>query len=162
MQFGISRPHMDQDVEKSLRLLPSEIQTAIDLGCGMGKLGKIAKTVFPNIKITGIDGNPDVIKALWESENNPYDEVRYALIQNILPILPKSDLIMMGDVLEHLNRNQLSEIIQLVRSRCRFALTVGPEQTEEELKRSFELRNNLPTLETHLSSIQGEEIASFL
>jgi 2-polyprenyl-3-methyl-5-hydroxy-6-metoxy-1,4-benzoquinol methylase len=151
---------MDQDVENSLRVLPDGIETAIDLGCGLGKLGRIAKKVFPKIKIIGVDGNPDIIEALRQSESDPYEEIKLALIQDYLEVLPKSDIIMMGDVLEHLLKDELIKVIKVVRSKCQFALIVGPEQTKDELKRSIKLRNQLPILEHHLSLIRGEEIAT--
>lgn len=161
MAIGISRSGMDECVENSLHMLPRDLRTGVDLGCGIGKLGKIAQGNFSNMRIVGVDGNPDIIRTL-RAGAHPYGELKLALIQDALRTLPPVDLIMAGDVLEHLPEIVLAEVIDGIRSKCKYALIVGPEQNEDELRKSMLLRGGLPTLEHHLSLLRGESVAEKL
>lgn len=158
MAIGISRSAMDQDAEDALRMLPRDLKTGIDLGCGIGKMGRIVKRVFPEMGIVGVDGNPKIIELL-RSVDNPYSELKLTFIQDALKQMPRSDLIMAGDVLEHLPENDLAEAIESIRAKCNYALIIGPEQKEDELERSVSLRSGLPNLEHHLSLLRGDELA---
>lgn len=160
MAIGISRSDMDQDVEDSLRILPRGLRTGVDLGCGMGKLGTIAKRVFPSMRIVGVDGNPDIISALKRGHGSqPYAELKLALVQDALREIPRSDIIMAGDVLEHLPEGVLDEVLECIRAKCTYALIIGPEQNEDELERSVLFRSELPSLEHHLSLLRGNDLA---
>lgn len=80
----------------------------VDVGCGDGFYGKLVKYVHPNAKTIGVEKEPSYIKK-WDLLSI-YDEVICDDIVNIISDLT-GDLIIFGDVLEHLEKEDVNRVI---------------------------------------------------
>lgn len=158
-KFGLSRPHMDEDLEVALDLVSPQIVTALDLGCGLGKMGRVLRSKNPLANIVGVDANPEIVNFLQRDSASPYREVHNMEILDALTRLGQFDMIMAGDVLEHLDPNQLDKTLSLIQAQARFALIIGPIQDLNSLDTSTKLRSGLPTWERHLTTLDPEIIA---
>jgi len=79
----------------------SKSQKIIDLGCGEGFLESYLKDKKTDLKIIGVDINPDAIG--YAQENNPQSEFLVGDIFN-LKMKGDFDLVVMLEVLEHLSQ----------------------------------------------------------
>ena len=81
-------------------LIPAAVSSVLDVGCGSGMLGRRLRETNPDVRLTGIEINPDV------APFDHYDEVHTGDVETILPTLllagKQFDCILFADVLEHL------------------------------------------------------------
>jgi SAM-dependent methyltransferase len=78
-------------------LVPADISTALDVGCGKGQYGHLLKKTRPEIHLTGIEINP----TLAHAASPYYNELIIGNIEQ-LHFDRQVDLINCGDILEHL------------------------------------------------------------
>jgi 2-polyprenyl-3-methyl-5-hydroxy-6-metoxy-1,4-benzoquinol methylase len=95
-------------------------KSVLDVGCGFGKYGVLIREYFDvararltrdqwQVRLVGIEAFPGYRNVLYESV---YNEVHYGEAQAVLPTLGNFDVILMADVIEHLDE---TEAVALVR-----------------------------------------------
>jgi 2-polyprenyl-3-methyl-5-hydroxy-6-metoxy-1,4-benzoquinol methylase len=89
-------------------LLPRNPSTILDVGAASGATIKWLKTIFPNIEATGVELNQDMREELCRNA----DECVIGKIEECISQLKSYDLILLLDVLEHMN-DSLSTLKQL-------------------------------------------------
>lgn len=114
----------------------SDISNILDFGIGSGQGGVILRCKFPEAHIIGIDA----VKTRADKFNNAYDKVVYSSTQ-ILPFKDNSfDLIVAGEVLEHILVSEvdffLHEIFRVLKHDGVFVLTTpNPNDLKLRIRR---------------------------
>jgi predicted TPR repeat methyltransferase len=109
---------------------PSSI---LDVGCGFGTWGYLCRTfldVFPGrvqpdtwqVHITGLELFEPYIQA---HQRHLYDEIRIADIRTAIEDMPEYDLIIAGDVIEHLDRDDADKVLDALYTKARIAMMVN-------------------------------------
>lgn len=95
----------------------------LDIGCGFGKWGFLIRDTFEvmigqnfnkkewKIHITGVE---PFDKCITKIQKEIYHEIIQEDIFDALPILGKYDLILMGDVIEHFDKEKAFELLSLL------------------------------------------------
>ncbi len=142
---------------------PLGFKTFLDIGCGAGLYGKIIREVYNEQKIdlVGVEIFEEYVTRF--NLASIYDRLCVEDIKLICRsggVTPR-DLIIAGDVLEHLTKEEAIEVVNSLRSKCRFlwaALplrmgrpwSVGYNQGEHEYV--------VNPAERHLHDYTGDEI----
>ena len=99
-----------------------------DVGTGYGKRGRIVKSLYPDCKIIGfeffkkyVDEKKEELKRYY---NNIYICDFYDWIQKNVDW--KADLIVFGDVLEHILKSRVYDILDMCLNRCRWIVIITP------------------------------------
>jgi SAM-dependent methyltransferase len=80
-----------------VRLIPQGIKRILDVGCARGGYGRLVKRLRPEIRVTGLEINPDMA-----AQARPhYHEILIGPVEDV-PITEQFDMINCGDILEHL------------------------------------------------------------
>ena len=115
----------DRSIEEIIRLLKPE--TFLDLGAGAGKYGKIARKINPSIKLTAVEIEIDYVKKF--NLSSIYDEVwNISAMDLINPKYYDStfDVIMIGDIIEHLKKSDGIDLLNFLIYRCRWIILEFP------------------------------------
>jgi len=125
-----SRPyHLTWLCNKVIELRP---QSVLDIGIGFGSKGMLFReyTDVWNGSMFAwkvqIDGVEIFEKYITDLQRSIYDNIHVGNIVEIVDSLPDYDLIYMGDVLEHLTREQGFELITKLKRKCRDLIIVTP------------------------------------
>lgn len=159
--FGVSRPHMDQFVTLALKKLEN-IKTAIDLGSGRGKMGSLIKETFPDANIIGVDANNDSQEWIGEFLPNIYSTtVCSDVIEFLDKYKDKVELIVAGDVFEHLNEDQFLSALEKIKKMAKYLLVISPIQSEEDLSNNHNTKGRTG-LERHQIVLSPKKIRVIL
>ena len=85
-------------------------QKAIDFGAGDGFYGKLVKYLFPECYIIGVEMETSYVGKF--GLNGVYDLMVVGDLVKLLDKLGSSDLVIFGDVLEHLEEAEAKEVIK--------------------------------------------------
>lgn len=110
-------PHTIRQLKK---ISPKNI---LDIGCGDGFYGKLAKYLFPNVYIVGIDANPK-----WVNECNSlfcYNEVIQGDIVTTIDSL-NGEAVIAGDVLEHLKEKDMQYVLDKLVKNFKWIIINSP------------------------------------
>src|SRR3989338_4500380 len=115
----------DKSIEEIIRLLKPE--TLLDLGAGAGKYGELAKKINSSIKLTAVEIEKDYIKNF--KLPSIYDKVWNISATDL--INPKYydqifDVIMIGDIIEHLKKSDGIDLLNFLIYRCRWIILEFP------------------------------------
>lgn len=115
----------DRSIEKIIQLLKPE--TLLDLGAGAGKYGELVRKINPFIKLTAVEIEKDYIKQF--NLYSIYDEVWNISATDL--INPKYydstfDVIMIGDIIEHLKKSDGIDLLNFLIYRCRWIILEFP------------------------------------
>jgi SAM-dependent methyltransferase len=85
----------------------------LDFGCGNGAFVKMVKENFPDAKVYGVEFNPEHVAHLRETIQG----VEFCTTDDFFASFPAVDILYMGDVLEHLTRQNVMfpKILQRIR-----------------------------------------------
>ena len=102
-------------------------KTFLDLGAGAGKYGSIVKKISPSIKTTAVEIEKDYIEKF--NLSSLYDQIWNIPVSDI--IQPKYfdsnfDVIMVGDILEHLKKSESVDLLNFLIYRCRWIIVEFP------------------------------------
>jgi SAM-dependent methyltransferase len=108
---------------------PEGYSTFLDVGCGAGAYGKLIREVFG--KEVGVDA-VEIFPAYINRHglNSIYNRIITADIMQCWPMLYPYDLIICGDVLEHLCKEDAIKLIDCLRPKCRFIWCALPMKVE--------------------------------
>jgi len=135
-------------------------QSFLDIGCGAGLYGKIIREVFgPTVRIEAIEIFKEYIDRFNLKEI--YNEIAVADIVKVIDLIQRVDLIIAGDVLEHLSKEDAIRVVNGLRSKCRFLwgalpLTIGRPWSVGYQQPASEYEVN--PAEKHQHDWTGEEI----
>jgi hypothetical protein len=117
-------PYSDQSNIQWTGWLLGELKpkTIIDVGPGAGKYGQIAKEILPECHTTAVEIWAPYIKQF--NLEQIYDRVDVC-DGRIYPY-PKVDLIIFGDVLEHLSRTDALELWKRISKKTKYAMISIP------------------------------------
>ena len=104
-------------------------KTFLDLGAGAGKYGSIVKEISPSIKTTAVEIEKDYIEKF--NLSSLYDQIWNIPVSDI--IQPKYfdsnfDVIMVGDILEHLKKSEGVDLLNFLIYRCRWIIVEFPHR----------------------------------
>jgi SAM-dependent methyltransferase len=104
---------------------PLQFKTFLDVGCGAGLYGKIIREVFgKEVRVEGVDIFQPYVNQFKIDEI--YDEVFINDIRLIYDQFEPRDLIIAGDVLEHLSKKEAIKVVYGLQKRCRFLWAALP------------------------------------
>lgn len=120
-----SSPLFDDAIKEIVMLIKPT--TVLDVGAGAGKYGGLIKEVLPKAITTAIEIEADYISRF--SLNGIYDQVWNMNVMDI--ISPKNyeqnfDLVMIGDIIEHLRKSDGLDLINYLVYRSKWILIEFP------------------------------------
>lgn len=119
-----SRDTFDADVQALMGRLP--IATCLDVGAGAGKHGRMVRAAHPEAHITGVEIVTDYITRFKLTDI--YSVVHNANVTALLADPDVAyDMVIMGDVLEHLRKSDGVDILHFMIYRCKWLLAIYPE-----------------------------------
>jgi len=92
----INRPHFLEQIRKY------KCETAIEFGIGAGQIGDYLKYNQPSLKLWGVEIWKPYINPLWDR----YEVIYLADIRKVIDHLPRFDVILLSDVLEHFDKKE--------------------------------------------------------
>ena len=115
-----------QNLMHPIRWVPSDATSLLDIGCNAGELLAYCGAVYPAIRLSGVEINPDALEKA--RENLPAADLQHASAE-ALPFPDASfDCVTCIEVLEHIPSNlrskALSEMRRVLRPRGRLVLRV--------------------------------------
>jgi cyclopropane fatty-acyl-phospholipid synthase-like methyltransferase len=88
----------------------------LDIGCHTGRGGAIFRNIFPDIDLTGIELSADAIKLIPQGI---YNAIHNISINQFNPAGKKYDLIVAGEVIEHIPEKEYEQMLE----HCKSLLT---------------------------------------
>ncbi len=124
MPYSDSR--FDKAVEKFIKL--HSFANYLDIGSGAGKYGKIIRSIYPNANIIGIEADKSYIKEF--KLKDLYSKVYHEYIEHFIDHNPdfQTELAIIGDCLEHLNKSDGINLINYLIYRTKYIIVVYPTQ----------------------------------
>jgi SAM-dependent methyltransferase len=115
-----SDPHVLHSYKRVLAkvLHDQDIRTVVDVGCGDWALGRTMD--WSGFDYTGVDIVPDLITSLDAQFSN--DHVRFTCLDLESDPLPKGDLCIIKDVLQHLSNDAVIRFLEALPKQFRAAL----------------------------------------
>jgi SAM-dependent methyltransferase len=139
---------------------PLGFKRFLDVGCGAGVYGDIIREVFQrDVEIDAVE--PFIVYVIRHGLTKKYDNIIVDDIRDAYPMIEKYDLIIAGDVLEHLTKAQAVEVVNGLLPKCRFFWGAMPVEMGRPwsygYKQGSEEYVENP-LNQHLHDWSGEEI----
>jgi hypothetical protein len=146
-----SSPVLDTDIVSIIkRISPS---TVFDVGVGAGKYGEILKEIFPSSIVTGCEVDASYLIE-FKDKHLFYKNI---VIKSIMEIVNAEevefDLVIFGDVLEHLKGSEIIDVLDYFQYRTKYILCVYPTGLRQGIW------NGHPS-ERHLSEVKLYEIVN--
>ncbi len=126
-----SHVHVSRMLDHIVRLQP---QSILDVGVGFGKWGFLCREFLdvaqgrydPATWTTRIDGVE--VNEKYRNSNHDifYNHIYYAPIQDVLPSLGAYDLVIMGDVIEHFDKETGRQLLEGLRQHSKYVLISSP------------------------------------
>lgn len=114
------------------RIIEKNPTSILDIGIGFGKFGFLAREYTDVLHgryfdwETRIDGIEIFEKYITRLQQEIYDQIYIGNAIDILPTLGRYDMIICSDVLEHLNEQNGTVLLDLIKDRCKFAMIATP------------------------------------
>lgn len=139
---------VDEDTLLTLKSLSFE--KVVDVGCGDGFYGKLIKGLRDNVFVIGIEKNP-IYKDKFELENF-YDILLILDIRDTIKDI-FADLIIFGDVLEHLEKVDCMNVLKVAVKHSKYILINSPL--------GFQLQDHEYKEEWHRCGLEKEDFKAF-
>ena len=114
------------------RIIEKNPISILDIGIGFGKIGFLAREYTDVFHCryfdweTRIDGIEIFEKYIKQLQKEIYDHIYIGNALDILPTLSRYDTIICSDVLEHLREQDGTNLLDLIKDRCKFAMIATP------------------------------------
>lgn len=106
-------------------------KTAFDVGVGMGKYGNMLKEVVPNCLISGCEVEPKYLHD-YKDSHAPYTNIINKSIVNIINSSELNfDLVIFGDILEHLKYSEVFDVLDYFQYRSKYILLSYPNKLRQ-------------------------------
>jgi len=130
-------------------------KTFLDLGAGAGKYGSIVKEISPSVKTTAVEIEKDYIEKF--NLLLLYDQIWNIPVSDI--IQPKYfdsnfDVIMVGDILEHLKKSEGVDLLNFLIYRCQWIIVEFPHRYLQNAVGGY-------SSEAHISAWTESDFLSF-
>jgi hypothetical protein len=119
---------INEDILSFFNYIKSDVNTILDVGVGAGKFGTMwGEHVNPHVDMQGIEICGPYFKRFHDTYVKYYSEVHNEDITSCFnrPEI-KFDLVIFGDVLEHLRRSEALDVLDFFIYRCKYMLCVFP------------------------------------
>jgi hypothetical protein len=99
----------------------------LDIGCGAGKYGRMARDAAPSCRRVGIEAAPSYVTAF--DLGALYDEIRVGEAWPALLAKPDDchDLCIIGDCIEHMPKSVGLDLLNFLTYRTRYLIVLAPE-----------------------------------
>lgn len=107
--------------------------SVLDVGVGAGKIGKICEAACPHCKVIGVEAHgpyADQFASQWEA----YERVHIADIMawSLANASARFDLVVFGDVLEHMWLNDAMSLLRFWSARSKFMVAIWPSGFQQD------------------------------
>jgi len=114
-------------IKEIIKLL--QPKTFLDIGAGAGKYGSIVREINPSVKTTAVEIEKDYIEKF--NLSSLYDQIWNIPVSDITQ--PKYfdlnfDVIMVGDILEHLKKSEGVDLLNFLIYRCQWIIVEFPHR----------------------------------
>lgn len=135
--------------------LETRAERYLDIGAGSGKYGKMIRTLIPNATTVAVEVSLEYVKKF--DLRSIYNEVMLCDVRELLYKPVFTEVVIMGDVLEHLPHSVGVDILQYLLYRCKAIVIVYPHhyvqfnstQLQEEHRSIWYSTDFEPYLEKH-------------
>jgi hypothetical protein len=111
-------------------------ESILDIGCGFGKYGVLLREYLDiwherlgpqqwQVRLEAIDAFPKYRNPIWDYV---YQAIHIGCAQDLLPTLGFYDVILIADVIEHLERVEAKELVQQSLSKSRVVVISTPRE----------------------------------
>ncbi|MBI2769092.1 MAG: class I SAM-dependent methyltransferase [Burkholderiales bacterium] len=120
-----SFPIFDAAVAHLVRSLAP--RTALDIGCGAGKYGKLLQQEAPQCRRIGVEVEASYVERF--GLRTLYDEVRIGDAQSVLALDRSEafDLAIIGDCIEHMPKSVGMDLLNALTYRTQYTIVLAPE-----------------------------------
>jgi len=142
---------LDADIVSIInRIAPS---TVFDVGVGAGKYGKMLKVLFPLAFVSGCEIDSSYIVEFKEHHSFYKNIVTKSIVEIINTEEIEFDLVIFGDVLEHLKSSEIIDVMDYFQYRTKYILGVYPTGLRQGIW-------NGHLSERHLSEIKLHDVVN--
>lgn len=115
---GVSGDLLDH-YARTLITRASDLRTALDIGPGRGKYGRMMRELRPDVHLTAMEVDGDYVERF--GLRALYDHVRNASAHRLLESPDAEwDIVFLGDVIEHLPKSQGLDVLHYLVYRTRY------------------------------------------
>lgn len=130
-------------------------KTFLDLGAGAGKYGSMVKEINPSIETIAVEIEKDYVEKF--NLRSIYNQVWNISVADI--VQPKYfdsifDIVMVGDILEHLKKSEGIDLLNFLIYRCRWVIVEFPHRYMQHSVNGY-------TSEAHISIWTENDFLSF-
>ena len=112
----------------------------LDVGCGHGKWGRIVRELIPNCEIHGVEPEKSYLedfpiqndKGLNDVYNKVFNKDIISFIKEDMIGQERYDVVICGDVLEHLFRSEALDVTNFFSYRCGWFIAQFPTHAAQE------------------------------
>ena len=146
--------HVSKMIDWIVRLQPTSV---LDIGVGFGKWGFLAREYTDinahqykredwKVRIEGVEAFPEYATPVYPYI---YDKIHHGDLRTVLPDLTTYDLVIIGDVIEHFDKEAGLELLQQLRKKSQYILLSSPTVffTQELFENAFEQHKSLWTVD---------------
>ena len=146
--------HISKMVDWIVRLQPTSV---LDIGIGFGKWGFLVREYTDinahryqredwRVRIEGVEAFPEYVTPTY---HYIYDQVYHGDLREVLPRLTTYDLVIIGDVIEHFDKEVGLDLLRQLRQKSRYILLSSPTVffTQELFENEFERHRSLWTVD---------------
>lgn len=121
-----SDPRFDKTVENFLKL--HKFNNYLDIGAGAGKYGSMIRKIKSEANIIGIEADKSYINQF--KLKDIYNKIHHEYIERFIEKNPdfQTDLVIIGDCIEHLNKSAGIDLINYLIYRTKYILIIYPTQ----------------------------------
>lgn len=149
-------PYSDEAFDAKIRgfLATNRFKDYLDIGPGAGKYGKMIKEIIPEAKVACIEAENKYIEQF--DLNSIYDIVHHSKAEYFFDDKPDftTDIVIIGDCIEHLKKSDGLDLINYLAYRCRYILIIFPSKY-------IQYTSNGSIFEAHLSVWNKHDFINF-
>lgn len=124
---GTSGTLLDHHARTLLAGIPDVMLNILDIGAGQGKYGRMAREICPNAHLTALEIEPEYVFKFGLTEL--YNRVIVDSAISLLDQIDNSwDVVIMGDVIEHMPKSQGLDVLHFLVYRTRYMWVQYPER----------------------------------